>query len=303
MNSSRFNKKIALLVFAIAIADLVGWYRIAFSSSLSGGVIPRANFLDVGQGDAELMIFPDNIKVMTDAGPDGTVLGSLENVLGTNDRVIDLAIISHPQSDHFGGFDYILDHYRIGAFIYNGRDDDPGTKAWSALLLKIAAKNIPLITLGEGDKIVIGTKGNKDSSNSGEIDLLSPDENFDESGELNDTGFVELVKMPQLRVLLTADTGFDVEDALVAKGVDLHADVLKVAHHGSKYASDVTFLKAVGPKVAVIEVGAKNSYGQPAPEALARIASSTDATVFRTDRDGTIQLWRDGNTLRTVKEK
>jgi competence protein ComEC len=292
MRDSRFNKTSVVLVLAIVVADIVCWYQIIFLSRGATGVMPSANFLNVGQGDAELMVFPGNVKVLIDAGPDRTVLGSLESVLGADDRSIDIAIISHPQSDHYGGFSYILDHYRVGAFIYNGRDDAPGTKSWSALLLKIAAKNIPLITLGKGDKITVGAD---------EIDVLSPDGNFDASGELNDTGFVEMVKTPQFKVLLTADTGFDVQDTLVAEGVDLHADILKIAHHGSKYASDDTFLKAVDPKIAVIEVGAKNSYGQPAPETLARIASSTKATVFRTDQDGTIRIGRAGDALKIAK--
>ena len=295
MKISRFDKKgFVLLLILVAFADIVSWYRIAFLSFAFAGTVPRANFLDVGQGDAELMILPGGVKVLTDAGPDGTVLESLETVLGANDRYIDVAIISHPQSDHYNGFNYILDHYQIGAFVYNGRDDAPGTKSWSSLLLKIAVQNTPLITLGKSDKIIV------DNS---EIDILSPDENFDESGELNDTGLIELIRTPQFKILLTADTGFDVEDSLLAEGIDLRADILKIPHHGSKYASDIAFLKAVNPKIAVIEVGAKNSYGQPAPETLVRIASSTGATVFCTDQDGTIQIWREGDSLRTVREK
>jgi competence protein ComEC len=317
MKESRFNKTSAIMILAIVIADIVFWYQVVFtSSSFTSTHLPSANFLDVGQGDSELMIFQDGVKVLTDAGPDATVLGSLESVLGANDRYIDAAVISHPQSDHYGGFNYILDHYRVGAFIYNGRDDAPGTKSWSALLLKIAAKNIPLITLGKGDKIIIGANGsgaaksdksitnvNDGDSNDGEIDILSPDQNFVESGELNDTGLVELVKTPQFRALLSADTGFDVQDALVAQHVDLSADILKVAHHGSKYATDITFLKAVNPKIAVIEVGARNTFGHPAPETLARIASSTGATIFRTDQNGTVQIWRDGDALKVAKGK
>jgi competence protein ComEC len=317
MKESRFNKTSVVLMLAIVIADIVFWYQIVFaSSSFTSTHLPSANFLDVGQGDSELMIFQNGVKVLTDAGPDATVLTSLESVLGANDRSIDVAIISHPQSDHYGGFNYILDHYRVGAFIYNGRDDAPGTKSWSALLLKIAAKNIPLITFGKGDKIIIGAKNygsvtntstrvsaNVNDNNNGEIDILSPDKNFAESGELNDTGLVELVKTPQFKVLLPGDTGFDVQDTLVAEGVDLIADILKVAHHGSKYATDVTFLKAVDPKIAVIEVGAKNTFGHPAPETLARIASSTSAAVFRTDQNGTIQIWRDGDALKVAKGK
>ncbi|MDR3581853.1 MAG: hypothetical protein P4L67_01095 [Candidatus Pacebacteria bacterium] len=283
-----------MLVFALAVADILFWYRIVFVPPTYAGPVPSANFLDVGQGDSELVIFQDGTKVMTDAGPDGSVLASLENVLGANDRYIDLAVITHPQSDHYGGFASILDHYRIGAFIYNGRSDDPGVKTWPALLAKIKEDHIPLITLGKGDKILIGTN---------KIDILSPDANFAESGELNDTGLVERIETPQFTALLTADTGFDVQDALVAAGVDLRADILKVAHHGSKFSTDDGFLKAVDPKVAVVEVGAKNTFGHPAPETLARIAASTGAAVFRTDRNGTVRIWRDGNVLKVATGK
>lgn len=292
---SRFDKIGIMLVLAMVFADVACWYDILCARSVSAQNMPRADFLDVGQGDAELVLFPGNIKVMTDAGPDASVLASLDEALGGNDRYIDLAVITHPQSDHYNGYNYILDHYGVGAFIYNGRDDDPETKSWVALRAKIAAKNIPLITLGKGDVIHVDEDDR--------INIISPDINFDESGELNDTGIVEQVITPSLRILLTADTGFDVQDTLAAKGIDLHADLLKIAHHGSKYASSDAFLKAVDPRIAVIEVGAKNTYGHPNKETLARIAASTHATIFRTDKSGTIQIWREGGVLKVAKSK
>ena len=76
-----------------------------------------------------------------------------------------------------------------------------------------------------------------------------------------------------------------------------------MAHHGSKFASGDAFLRAVNPKIAVIEVGAKNKYGHPAKETLARIASSTDAVIFRTDQDGTIAVAADNGKLKITKEK
>ncbi len=226
-------------------------------------------------------------------------MGALANVLPQGDDYIDLAVISHPQVDHFNGYNFILDHYRVGAFIYNGRDDDPPNAAWSGLKEKIKEKNIPLITLGGGDKIHY----QDDYDHDNEIDILSPNAAFDQSAELNDTGLVELIKTPQFRTLLTADTGFNVEDWLLSQHDDIRADVLKVGHHGSKYASDDAFLRAVNPKVAAIEVGAKNTYGQPASSTLARLASSTDALVVRTDQNGTVEIYPDGSKLKIVKEK
>ena len=262
------------MVLLVALTVVVWWN---IFSLLTTSNIAHAYFLDVGEGDSELVVFPGNVKVMTDAGPDNGVLAGIEKVLPSGDDYIDLAVISHPQLDHFNGYYYLLDHYRIGAFIWNGRDDAATVTEWPALLAKIRAKNIPIITLGAGDKI---------SYKDNEIDMLSPDSSFAESAELNDTVLVELVKTIGFRILLTADIGFNVEDHLIEQGKDLRADILKVAHHGSKYASGSAFLSAVNPKIAVIEVGAKNKYGHPAKETLARIASSTSAV----DQDGTISV-------------
>ncbi len=283
-------KKIDALSFIIGVSllalNIFLWQGILWNGSPKEA---RAYFLDVGQGDSELMVFQGGIKVMTDAGPDQKVLDGLGKIISSEDPYIDLAIISHPQLDHFNGYNYILEHYDIGAFIHNGRDDTPGVKQWQELLQKIKEKNIPLITLGKGDAIRYGNN---------EIDLLSPDGDFDQSAELNDTGLVELVKTPEMRVLLTADIGSNVEDALLAAGDDLRADVLKVPHHGSRYSSGGPFLHAVDPKAAVIEVGARNTYGHPSPLTVARLGSSTRAVVLRTDLDGTITIWAENQALK-----
>jgi competence protein ComEC len=311
------NNTIVIAILIVLALDVFVWYQIFSPRFFAGGIgggggapagVARDYFLDVGQGDSELIIFPGDVKVMTDAGPDDAVLASLARAMPQDDTYLDVAIISHPQSDHFNGFNFILDHYRVGAFIYNGRDDDPPNAAWAGLKAKIRTKRIPLITLGAGDKILIGAGTNDQiASTTDEIDFLSPNLDFAQSAELNDTGFVELIKTPDLRTLLSADTGFNVEDWLLAESRatsgDLRADVLKVGHHGSQYSSGADFLRAVAPRVAVIEVGAKNTYGHPGKDTLARLASSTRAAVFRTDRNGTVEVWAQGGNIKIEKEK
>jgi competence protein ComEC len=291
---TKLNPTSFIIIVLFVALDVFVWRDIFIFHDIAGAYVARDYFLDVGQGDSELVIFPKNIKVMTDAGPDDAVLASLARVLPVGDDYIDMAIISHPQLDHFNGYNFILDHYRIGAFIYNGRDDDPGVTAWPVLKAKIKAMGIPLITLAGGDEIKIGNN---------EIDLLSPNLAFGQSIELNDTGFVELIKTPELRTLFTADIGFNVENWLIAQGDDIRADVLKVPHHGSAYSSGSDFLRAVNPAIAVIEVGAKNTYGHPASSTLGRLASSTRATIFRTDKNGTIEIYPSNGKLEIVKEK
>ncbi|MBI3385127.1 hypothetical protein HY030_02975 [Candidatus Gottesmanbacteria bacterium] len=90
--------------------------------------------------------------------------------------------------------------------------------------------------------------------------------------------------------LFTGDIDFEVEDRLL--DANLQAEVLKVAHHGSKFASSTKFLDLVNPKLAIISVG-KNSYGHPHPDTLGRL-SSLNIKILRTDKDGTIEVVTDG---------
>ncbi|OGY97982.1 MAG: hypothetical protein A2855_02390 [Candidatus Liptonbacteria bacterium RIFCSPHIGHO2_01_FULL_57_28] len=277
-----------LALAALVCADGAAWFQI-----LTAGP-PRAaaiSFLDVGQGDASLLILPGGAKILTDAGPDAAVVAALEVALPSGARYIDLAVVTHPELDHFNGFNHILEKYEIGAFIVNGRDH-PGSRQWAELVAKIEARRAPLITLGAGDGVRHGAN---------RIDILSPGPQFVGSSELNDTGLVQKILTPDFSALLTADTGFNVEEYLRER-YDLAADILKVGHHGSKYSSSAAFLRAARPEVAVISSGARNTYGHPARETLARL-SAADIPVLRTDQMGTVTLRRVGGKLKAFTVK
>lgn len=280
----------AVIVLALLGLTVFVWREILFGKPEEG---TRMAFLDVGQGDAEILFLSGGVKMLTDAGPDRKILSSLEQVLRPDDRYVDLAIISHPQLDHFNGFNYLLDNYRFGAFIFNGRLDSAGAGEWQILTKKLESYKIPLITVSRGDNIKYGNN---------EIDFLSPAAPYIQSAELNDTALVELIKTPLFRTLLASDIGANIEDFLLNSGSELAADILKVPHHGSKFSSSEKFLGAVDPEVAVIEVGAGNSYGHPAEEALSRLTSAA-SDIFRTDKNGTIEAVPTGKTLKIFTEK
>lgn len=283
---------ITLLFFASFIAgDIALSYHLILIRAAAHPAADTSSiyFLNVGQGDAELITFADNIHVLIDAGPSGsTVLAALDSALGPYDHSLGLVIISAPQSDHFGGLSDVLDHYHVGAVVYNGRDPPATVAAWPMLLEKIETLHVPLITAEEGDRINIGG-----SQSGNDIDFISPNLSLAESPDLADTGLVELITTPQFRAVFAADIGIDTENSLVARyGRMLRADILKIGHNGSKGSSGSAFLSAIQPDIAVIEVGAKNSYHEPSPDTLLRIASSTDAKIFRTDEDGTVRVFR-----------
>lgn len=277
------DKGLAWIVLAVLVAtDITIW------SEVFAGVPPQTaaiSFLDVGQGDSSLLELPGGIHIMTDAGPDSSVARSLEKVLGSG-GYIDIAVITHPELDHFNGFNYLVGKYDIGAFVVNGRDH-PGSRQWAELLEKIAARRMPLVILGAGDSIRHGQS---------RIDIISPSAQLAGSGELNDTGLVQKVRTPDFSALLAADIGSNVETYL-RNSYDLVADILKVGHHGSKYSSGTSFLRAIQPRLAVVSVGARNNYGHPTPEALTRLAAA-GIPVLRTDQRGTITVRREGGELK-----
>jgi competence protein ComEC len=103
--------------------------------------------------------------------------------------------------------------------------------------------------------------------------------------------------------LLTGDAGFEAEDSILFSSYPASpdSDVLKVGHHGSRYASDEDFLQIVTPEICIIMVGEGNDYGHPHPEALSRL-QETGCTMYRTDEDGTIVISTDGEEYQIIEE-
>jgi competence protein ComEC len=109
----------------------------------------------------------------------------------------------------------------------------------------------------------------------------------------NDNSIAFVLHYKHFRMLSTGDVGVAAEQRFLNEGVDLHADVLKVGHHGSAYSSSPAFIAAVHPKYAIISVGRHNMFGHPAPstiETLQRFA----ARVYRTDENGAVKVTTTG---------
>src|SRR5262249_53897064 len=115
----------------------------------------------------------------------------------------------------------------------------------------------------------------------------------------NDSALVLLVRVGDVRILLPADIEAAGEAWLTGSGQDVHADAIVVPHHGSATASPPRFLEAVRPSIAVISVGARNSYGHPAPAIVERYAGTP---LYRTDESGNVTLRSDGSRLWVAPE-
>jgi len=279
----KHKNKFLIIIAAMVVLDFLVWLEI--SGVARAGENLEINFLDVGQGDGSLVTLPGGVQVMVDGGPpNGRTLEELGRILERGDRYIDLVILSHPQLDHFGGLVDVLRRYEVGVVAWNGLE---GTSAaFEDFQEAIRERNIREVVLRAGDKIYYGEN---------EFAVLSPGFKELRAKDLNDTSVVLELKSKNSRTLFTGDISSAIENSLSVGDLD----ILKVAHHGSRFSSSIDFLNALKPEVAVIEVG-KNSYGHPTSRVLDSL-ENIGTKVFRTDSDGTIRFEIDGENIRIFK--
>src|SRR3989344_4020749 len=239
--------------------------------------------LDVGQGDGQLVVLSgedgeSSVKILIDGGKDRTVLTALDEALGSsNNKYLDVVIMTHTDLDHMGGLVEVAKRYDIGLFISNGRE--ASSDAYVALREVLAERDVSSVVLLEVDAVRYGDNV---------LSILSPDQALLQNKEVNESSLVAMLESEDSKVLFTGDIGFPAENALLRKKYDLAADVLKVGHHGSKNSSSENFIAAVRPTVAIIGVG-KNSYGHPTPRVLETLELAGSRT-YRTDESGTVKI-------------
>ncbi len=245
----------------------------------------EVSFLDVGQGDSTLIRTPFGQNILIDGGPDDSVVYGLSQELPWWDRTIDLVILTHPHDDHVFGLIDVLERYRVKKVLYTGAlHSSPGYIAWLEL---IRDKKIPLAIIRGQQRINLG--------DGCYLDILYPNEDFvnKEVEELNNTSIVTKLVYGETSFLFTGDAEAELENKLLELGIDISANVLKVAHHGSDTSSRADFLVAVDSDIAVISVSSDNDFGHPSGRALKRLERS-GAKVYRTDKDGLIKFKSNG---------
>jgi competence protein ComEC len=231
-------------------------------------------FLNVGQGDA-ILIQDGDYQVLIDGGRDGKVLlDRLGRHVPFWDRQIEVVVATHPDSDHIGGLPAVLKNYQVEMVMTNGHTSDTETSRLFQKLIDERAQSRRDVALGT--EILFPS--------SAKLRFIYPllPLPSDSVIESNEGSLVARLDFNDTSFLFTGDLPRE-EDALL--GVE-PVDILKVAHHGSKYSSSDTFLDMVQPKEAVISVG-KNSYGHPAPVVLMNL-QERGIKSFRTDEEGDI---------------
>jgi competence protein ComEC len=247
--------------------------------------------LDVGQGDALAIRTRHGRWIVVDAGrswPNGDAGRTVVvPYIAHRGGAVPLFVLSHPHADHVGGAASLFSALRPARFL------DPGyvgtTPSYLAALAEARSDGIPWQRVRPGDSLVVDEVV---------LTALAPDSAW--AAHLDDANLastVLLVRVGAVRMLLTGDAEAEEEQWLLAHaGQALAADVLKVAHHGSATSTTAPFLAAVHPRLALISVGAHNSYGHPDREVLEALRAA-GAQLLRTDLAGTIVVRTDGRGL------
>jgi len=233
-------------------------------------------FCDVGQGDATYIRIKNEIDVLIDAGPDKSVLSCLGKYMPFWDRKIELAFLSHPNNDHYNGYFFIADRYKINKFITIDTSGLIVSKTYKKLLSKISEKNIPLLFKVASDQI---------KAEDTQLTLYWPPKGFNSSND-NDYSHILLFQESNFRLLFTGDASSFVLNRL-PHGAIGKIDVLKIPHHGSKNGLTKKFLDLADPSVGVISAGKNNSYGHP-NQVVLDMLKAKNINIRRTDEEGDI---------------
>ncbi len=273
--------KYHFLFFLAGILVLVG---IAVNGNEKPNLL-EVDFFDVGEGDAILIETPARDQVLIDGGPNNAVLEKIGRALPFYDRKIELVILTHPDTDHLRGLIEVLKRYDADLILAgNIKCDTAICQEWNKI---IEDKKIPIKTALGGEIVNLG--------NGLILKVIYASGGSDADGD-NSNSLVARLDYGENSFLFTGDIEKDTEEFLMNDGADLSADILKVAHHGSKTSTTAKFLETVNPQAAVISAGKNNRYGHPADEVLERL-KNFGAEIFRTDQLGEIRFFSDGKNL------
>lgn len=235
-------------------------------------------FFNVGQGDA-ILISQGSNQILIDGGSSGKIeMEKLGKHIPFWDRKIEILIATHPDQDHIGGLINAMENYKIGKIIDTGANSD--SQVYKKYLETIAEKNIEKLEGKRGMNIKI-----KDA----DLKIFYPNSILENNPKnTNADSIVAKLIYGENTFLFTGDFPTEKDNDIFNSGVDLSAKILKISHHGSKYATSEEFLNKINPIDAVISVGKTNSYGHPAPETLNRLKAS-NINIFRTDEMGDVE--------------
>ncbi|MEO8391434.1 MAG: MBL fold metallo-hydrolase [Chloroflexota bacterium] len=272
-----------ILVASLALA-FAPWKDVQGRST----ALLRVHFINVDQGDSILIQAPDGTTVLIDGGYDnGLAFAYLQSI---DVSKLDAILATHPHADHIGGLVQVMQAIPTAGVWTSGAATT--TSIFEQFLDAIADHHIPYHEVGTNGVIAVGSLS---------FDVVYGQANAD---NLNDTSLVTHLTFGNVSFLFTGDAEQPAEQMMLQTidPIRLASTVLKVGHHGSYTSSSPEFLVIVQPQIAVYSAGQGNTYGHPHQstlDALARVG----ATIYGTDKDGTIVVETDGVTYQVLTER
>lgn len=278
----RSNLTLVLAVFLIAVVMLGRQFKPSVSSDGTTGAKTEIHFIDVGQGDASLIVSGDNVALI-DGGKQSAGDAVVDYLTRNGISDLDVVIATHPHEDHIGGLVDVLEAFDVESIYLS--DEAMDTRIYEKFLDAIDAEGIDPQFPDIGDTIPLG-------DSDAVFTVLAPGANSSETygNDPNTWSLVMRLDAEGCSALFTGDTTAQVEQDMIENEYSLlNCNVLKVAHHGSRTASSQEFLEGVSPEFAVISYAKGNSYGLPDEEIFERL-EPMGTQIFETAEDGTVVL-------------
>ncbi len=259
-------------------------------SNYSGLLI---KYIDVAQGDSELIMLPDKKTLLIDGGDVNTSDELVAFLKNEGIQKIDYMVATHPHADHIGGLDDVLNNFSVGTFFmpYIPEKDVPTTKVYENLLDAVLNNGCETVRAEAGVTVCSGEDYN--------AVCLSPVN--EKNDGLNNYSAVVKLTYKDTSYIFMGDAETQAETDILNSKADISADVIKIGHHGSYTSTSQDFLAQVNPKQAIISVGADNRYGHPHDITLAKL--NGNCQIYRTDKVGTVTLGSDGAKINISYEK